>query len=61
MNSNAYRIAVRPQPMAQPDCTMPTALPRSWARITSPISTAPAVHSPPKPKPIRVRAINSCS
>ena len=54
-------ISAMAQPMAQPDCTVPTALPRCSARITSPISTAPAAHSPPKPKPIRARAIKSCS
>ncbi|MBB4517121.1 hypothetical protein GGD68_005924 [Paraburkholderia fungorum] len=49
-----------PQPIAQPACTRPTALPRSRGRITSPISTAPAVHSPPKPSPINPRAHSNC-
>ncbi|MNR21731.1 hypothetical protein D3C85_1386490 [compost metagenome] len=61
LNNPAYSNAVSPQPNAQPACTMPTALPRSCERITSPISTAPAVHSPPKPKPIKVRATSNCS
>ena len=47
--------------MAQPLCTDPTALPRCCARITSPMSTAPAAHSPPKPRPIRARQTASCS
>src|SRR5262249_40356574 len=41
--------------MAQPLCTVPTALPRCSARITSPMSTAPAAHSPPKPSPLSAR------
>ncbi len=58
-NISAYSSADTPQPMAHPACTMPTALPRSLARITSPIRMAPAVHSPPMPKPIRPRATSS--
>src|SRR5579863_2303827 len=40
---------------------MPTPRPRYLSRITSPISTAPAAHSPPKPKPCRARRMKSCS
>ena len=29
--------------------------------MTSPISTEPAAHSPPKPKPCRPRTISNCS
>src|SRR6516165_9876445 len=50
-----------PQPTAQPVCTMPTPRPRYLSRITSPISTAPAAHSPPKPSPCRARSTKSCS
>ena len=49
----AVAEAARPQPMAQPPCTVPTALPRCWARMVSPISTEPTAHSPPKPKPLQ--------
>ena len=55
------RIAAAAQPQAQALCTVPTALPRSLARMTSPISTEPAAHSPPKPKPWRPRTISNCS
>ena len=55
------RIAAAPQPQAQALCTVPTALPRFSARITSPISTEPAAHSPPKPSPCKPRTIRSCS
>ena len=55
------RIAAAPQPQAQALCTVPTALPRCLARITSPISTEPAAHSPPKPRPCKPRTISSCS
>jgi hypothetical protein len=51
---------VTPQPMAQPPCTVPTALPRYWARIASPINTEPTAHSPPKPRPCSPRVISSC-
>ena len=54
-------IAAAPQPHAQALCTVPTALPRSSERITSPISTEPAAHSPPKPSPCRPRTTKSCS
>jgi len=47
--------------MAQPVWTMPTPRPRYLSRITSPISTAPAAHSPPKPSPCRARSTKSCS
>src|SRR5215472_7834961 len=47
--------------MAQPVCTRPTPRPRYLSRITSPISTAPAAHSPPKPNPCRARNTKSCS
>src|SRR5579862_5631237 len=50
-----------PQPTAQPVCTNPTARPRYLSRTTSPISTAPAAHSPPKPKPCNARKMKSCS
>src|SRR5262249_2314157 len=40
---------------------MPTPRPRYLSRITSPISTAPAAHSPPKPSPCSARNIKSCS
>src|SRR5579872_2667271 len=40
---------------------MPTPRPRYLSRITSPISTAPAAHSPPKPKPCIARRMKSCS
>ena len=48
-------MAAMPQPIAQPLCMAPTALPRCCGRMTSPISTAAAAHSPPKPKPIMAR------
>src|ERR1700757_3916497 len=50
-----------PQPTPQPVCTSPTARPRYLSRITSPISTAPAAHSPPKPNPCSARKMKSCS
>src|SRR5690242_2777491 len=50
-----------PQPTAQPVWTMPTPRPRYLSRITSPISTAPAAHSPPKPRPCNARNTKSCS
>src|SRR5882762_1978910 len=40
---------------------MPTPRPRYLSRITSPISTAPAAHSPPKPSPCNARNTKSCS
>src|ERR1700683_4701856 len=40
---------------------MPTPRPRYLSRITSPISAAPAAHSPPKPKPCSARRMKSCS
>src|SRR5947209_4350126 len=40
---------------------MPTPRPRYLSRITSPISTAPAAHSPPKPSPCKARNTKSCS
>src|SRR5436853_5068371 len=40
---------------------MPTPRPRYLSRMTSPISTAPAAHSPPKPSPCSARNTNSCS
>src|SRR5205823_9510700 len=40
---------------------MPTPRPRYLSRITSPISTAPAAHSPPKPSPCSARNTKSCS
>ena len=55
------RIAAAPQPNAQALCTVPTALPRSAPRTTSPISTEPAAHSPPKPKPWNPRTTSNCS
>ena len=55
------RIAAAPHPNAHALCTVPTALPRSAPRITSPISTEPAAHSPPKPKPWRPRTTSNCS
>ena len=55
------RIAAAAQPQAQALCTVPTALPRSLARMTSPISTEPAAHSPPKPRPCKPRTTRSCS
>ena len=54
------RIAAAAQPTAQPACMEPSALPRCSARMVSPSSTAPAAHSPPKPKPINARQMNSC-
>src|SRR5271170_5172644 len=39
---------------------MPTPRPRYLSRITSPINTAPAAHSPPKPNPCSARRMNSC-
>ncbi|OIQ72788.1 hypothetical protein GALL_455810 [mine drainage metagenome] len=60
-NRTACDNTARPQPTAQPDCTEPTARPRYCGRIASPISTAPAAHSPPKPRPSSARAINSWS
>src|SRR6516164_4120562 len=47
--------------MAHPVCTRPTARPRYLSRMTSPISTAPAAHSPPKPSPCKARKANNCS
>src|SRR6516162_2928077 len=47
--------------MAQPVWTIPTPRPRYLSRITSPISTAPAAHSPPKPSPCSARSTKSCS
>ena len=55
------RMAAAPQPQAQALCTVPTALPRSAPRTTSPISTEPAAHSPPKPKPWKPRTTSNCS
>src|SRR5438477_8808903 len=40
---------------------MPTPRPRYLSRITSPITTAPAAHSPPKPNPCSARKTKSCS
>ena len=50
-----------PQPTAQPVWTIPTPRPRYLSRITAPISTAPAAHSPPKPSPCAARSTKSCS
>src|SRR3954452_8550145 len=60
-NRIACASTARPQPTAQPDCTEPTARPRYCARMVSPISTAPAAHSPPKPRPSTARTTRSCS
>ena len=46
--------------MAQPLCTVPTALPRYSGRMVSPISTAPTAHSPPKPSPCSPRVTSNC-
>src|SRR5215510_2022458 len=54
-------MAAAPQPTAQPVCTRPTARPRYLSRTTSPISTAPAAHSPPNPKPWSARKANNIS
>src|SRR5215468_194917 len=54
-------MAAAPQPIAQPVCTRPTARPRYLSRTTSPISTAPAAHSPPNPKPWSARKANNVS
>src|SRR6185312_4122709 len=54
-------MAAAPQPIDQPVCTSPTARPRYLSRITSPISTAPAAHSPPNPSPCNARNTNNCS
>jgi hypothetical protein len=53
-------MAAVPHPKAHPLCTLPTALPRFFAWITSPIRTAPAAHSPPNPRPMSARAMNIC-
>ncbi len=49
--NKACASTASPQPTAQPDCTEPTARPRYCGRMASPINTAPAAHSPPKPRP----------
>src|ERR1035437_7999913 len=59
-NNATEHIAAIPQPMAQPPCTVPTALPRCSARIVSPISTEPTAHSQPKPRPLHPRVISNC-
>src|ERR1700752_5096452 len=45
--------------MDQELCTAPTAFPRCSLRITSAAKTEPAAHSPPKPRPCRLRATKS--
>src|ERR1700730_655499 len=47
--------------MAQPVWTIAPPRPRYLSRITSPISTAPAAHPPPKPSPCSARSTKSCS
>src|SRR5262245_52822365 len=54
-------MAAAPQPTAQPVCTRPTARPRYLSRTTSPISTAPAAHTPPNPRPWSARKANNVS
>src|SRR5271157_6223427 len=56
-----YTSTEPPDPTAQPVCTIPTPRPRYLSRITSPISTDPAAHSPPKPSPCNARSTKSCS
>lgn len=59
VKSEVEGTAATAQPMDHPLWTKPTALPRCRARITSPINTAPAAHSLPKPNPINAREISS--
>ncbi len=58
---SAYSSTAAPQPTAHALCTVPIALPRWLARMLSAISTAPAAHSPPKPKPCTALSARNCS
>ena len=56
-----YSSTDAPQPTAQALCTEAIALPRCSGRMISAISTAPAAHSPPKPKPCKALSTSNCS
>src|SRR5450830_473323 len=59
-NNIVYRITAAAHPTAHALCTVPMALPRCSLRTDSAISTAPAAHSPPKPKPCKAFSTINC-